>query len=100
MKKENYEFCRECIHWAHRYCHLKKEEMYGGFIIKKCKGYNKDKIKVYCEKNKQHKLEHPEEYLNVLGTYVYTNGITKKLKKELPNLINKKIKEILRRDIK
>ena len=71
-------------------------------IAEKNKAYreaNKDELaekhKAYREANKKHKKEHPEEYLNVLGTDIYTNGITKEIEKQLPRLIDKKIKEIL-----
>lgn len=79
------------------YCEANKDK-----IAKQKKAYyeaNKDKItkmgKIYREAKLKHQKEHPEEYLNVFGTRVYTNGITKEVKKELPNIINNKIREML-----
>ena len=93
---------------------MKKEKTINGISEKEYfKAYreaNKDKLKAYYEANKdkiaekskayyeakqKHQKEHPEEYLNVLGKKIYTNGVTKDMEKELPNLINNKIKEML-----
>ena len=75
------------------YCEANKDK-----IAEKGKAYreaNKDKIKAYCEAKQKHQKEHPEEYLKVLGTNVYTNGVTKEMEKQLPELIDKKVKEML-----
>ncbi len=42
-----------------------------------------------------HRKKHPKEYINVLGTYIYTDGVTKEIKKQLPIIITKKVKEML-----
>ncbi len=61
---------------------------------------NKEKIakrmRDYNGRKRQHQIQHPDEYLNVLGTKIYTNGATKEIKKLLPILINKKIKEMVK----
>ena len=66
---------------------------------KKYREDNKEKIaeykKKYCEDKIKHQRDHPEQYLKVFNTNVYTNGVTEEMKKQLPKLISKKIKEML-----
>ena len=52
--------------------------------------------KAYYQRKVEHQKNHPDEYLDVLGKKVYTDGVTKKLKKDLPNIIDYTIKKILR----
>ena len=44
----------------------------------------------------KHQKEHPEQYTKVFGALVYTGDKTEKAKKDLPKLIDKKVKEMLK----
>jgi len=60
---------------------------------------NKDKLdeykKAYHKAKIRHQKEHPEEYLNVFGKKIYTNGVTEEMEKMLPKIIDKSIRKLL-----
>ena len=64
-------------------------------VAKQKKNYYEAKLKHQNEAKLKHQKEHPEQYLNVLGTKVYTNGMTKQLEEQLPKIIDDKIKEMI-----